>query len=323
MKTLYATLFTKPTFKFGGRLPIGIWVLIVGSGFALLWLIVDWITFRPSGMIAYECQHRGDKNPFYRDICLFQFSNNRSDTLINLDARLLSPTWSADGEHLAFIRIDGGYTAIMIYDYGLRQIKTLWQTDYLSQDSVSLLTWLPNQERILFQGKLNNKGGLYSLDTSQSNPTPRLFVSTGFSTLNDPVFSSANNRIYYYDGDDDQLFSVDLDGSDKQVANIECGDPAFAPDGQRLACSGVNESIQYKLPKWQRLSVKHIFLVLSIAAEPTWSPDGQYIVYRQTHWPTFMGNHNGELWIMRADGSHPVKLTNGPADRNPAWRPQP
>jgi Tol biopolymer transport system component len=60
----------------------------------------------------------------------------------------------------------------------------------------------------------------------------------------------------------------------------------------------------------------------------TWSPDGSQIVYSVAENPIRPdGNATAEgLWIMQADGSHPVQVTHPPhptsiADNFPAWSP--
>ena len=60
----------------------------------------------------------------------------------------------------------------------------------------------------------------------------------------------------------------------------------------------------------------------SIGSSPFWSPDGQYIVYYRGDPYCFLCNLSGQLWIMKADGSYHQRLTKGPVDRNPVWRPQ-
>jgi TolB protein len=53
--------------------------------------------------------------------------------------------------------------------------------------------------------------------------------------------------------------------------------------------------------------------------DPTWSPDGRRIAYRDS---THGINHNDEIYVMNADGSRPRNLTRDPSnDWGPAWSP--
>ena len=49
---------------------------------------------------------------------------------------------------------------------------------------------------------------------------------------------------------------------------------------------------------------------------PSWSPDGRQIAFATNR------DGNYEIYVMDADGTHLVRLTNHPArDDSPAWRP--
>ena len=54
------------------------------------------------------------------------------------------------------------------------------------------------------------------------------------------------------------------------------------------------------------------------AWEPTFSPDGQSIVF-ELH---ASGDGPGELWIVGIDGTSPRRLTGGSDDRQPVWSPR-
>ena len=49
---------------------------------------------------------------------------------------------------------------------------------------------------------------------------------------------------------------------------------------------------------------------------PHWSPDGKQIVYTSGigggMWDNILGNGSYEIYVMNADGSNPIQLTNSP-----------
>jgi dipeptidyl aminopeptidase/acylaminoacyl peptidase len=49
--------------------------------------------------------------------------------------------------------------------------------------------------------------------------------------------------------------------------------------------------------------------------QPAWSPDGQRIAYSS------IDDSTTDIWVMQANGTYPVKLTNGGRNRKPAWSP--
>jgi Tol biopolymer transport system component len=60
----------------------------------------------------------------------------------------------------------------------------------------------------------------------------------------------------------------------------------------------------------------------NVAAEPAWSPDGTRIAFVLST-PEHLGAYagDGDIYIMNADGTEMIKLTNGLRDAHPAWSP--
>jgi Tol biopolymer transport system component len=94
-------------------------------------------------------------------------------------------------------------------------------------------------------------------------------------------------------------------------------DPAFAPDGSRIAyvsTSGGNAEIYV-----MNADGSSPLRLTNNAADDfasAWSPDGQKIVFMSFR------DGNYEIYVMNADGSSPVRLTNNAAlDQNPRWSP--
>jgi Tol biopolymer transport system component len=52
--------------------------------------------------------------------------------------------------------------------------------------------------------------------------------------------------------------------------------------------------------------------IITSGFEPSWSPDGQKIIYIGFTDKKYDPQNNGTLWVMKADGSSRRQLTYGP-----------
>jgi TolB protein len=151
----------------------------------------------------------------------------------------------------------------------------------------------PDGKTILFtlfhKGYNQGPAGLYLQSLANSSPLP-LLDETGFDNVNVPgsSWNGATNQI---------TFVSDRENTD-EIWTVE-------PDGSSL----------YRV-------TNHIYTAYFI--EPTFSPDGQWIVL-EVDQDTIEGLEQGSIWMVRVDGSDLTQLTNGPAggtdDRLPNWSP--
>ena len=164
-------------------------------------------------------------------------------------------------------------------------------------------------------------------------------------SISGPAWSPDGQRIAFVrfvqgDRAESTIMVAEADGGGEQVLRSESYDiegtrhhlwePAWAPDGTRIA---------YTL---RRLDRRHHFrtslyvmdanggearLLARDAGDAAWSPDGRRIAFasvRDRNGKTCYDqcNYHGELYVMDADGSNPVRLTrNRGDDSSPSWSP--
>ena len=164
-------------------------------------------------------------------------------------------------------------------------------------------------------------------------------------TVATPTASShaATNRIAWQGFlDPDQstaaIFSATASGSDvRQLTHPNHGEqdgfPDWSPDGSKILfahidVNGTSDVWVMNADGTGQTQLTSCTGVCNGAQWGRWSPDGSKIVYSVADNPIRPdGNASAEaLWIMNADGSHPVQFTHPPlptsiADNSPAWSP--
>jgi hypothetical protein len=119
-----------------------------------------------------------------------------------------------------------------------------------------------------------------------------------------------------------EIYLMNADGSGlRNLTNHPAGDgsPAWYRDGIHLAFvsnrNGLAADI-YVMDTFGLIPRRLTNHPTTWDGTPTWSPDGNRIAFGSTR------DGNNEIYVMNADGTDQVRLTNHPAhDRSPAWSP--
>lgn len=224
-----------------------------------------------------------------------------------------SPSWSPDRKQVVFSRVFDGVGDIYVA-----------ATD---GSGAMPLTEGPGDDR----APSWSRDGSHIVFARDGNITSMAKDGTDLSTLTstaeedrDPEWSPDGSQIVFArvgNGDGD-LNVMDADGSNMQALTngpADDRDPEWSKDGSEILFVRLNHDAdnthgQILLTNAHGTGITALTSSSSDNRDPGWSADGRKIVFTKV-----LGDQ-GDIWVMRGDGSDPQSLTSGPSDdRDPSW----
>ncbi len=231
-----------------------------------------------------------------------------------------NPSFSPDGQSVAFIRIVGeGTTDIYTVPISGGVVRQLT----FDKTFVGGIAWNPVEKKIVFSSSRDGSQALWVVPVTGGEPR-RLAV--GGAAAYDPAISRKGDRLTYTMGDiHPNLWVMDLAvrgakeaGRPRPLVSSATynNSPRFSPDGKKVAFASKRSGAMeiWTCEATDCSEPQQLTFLKSLSGTPRWSPDGKKIVFESRP------RGHSQILVVNAEGGEPVPLTDAKAeDKVASW----
>lgn len=241
----------------------------------------------------------------------------------------VSARWSPDARYVTFTSYEDKNPDLFIYDVKTGQKRKLSGKQGINSGG----SWSPSGNLVAFSRSADGNTDLFTIRPDGKKEAERLLSGNGIDV--DPAFSPNGKMLAFVSGrfGNPHVFVADLQWNgdsvkitgDKRLtyAGWWNATPAWTPESDKIAFAGFDKDINrfdLFLMNPDGTKMERLTLRAGDNESPSWSPNGQMIVYHsnRTNGKDIKGQN--QLFIMNRDGSGQRQLNTGLYEaQSPNW----
>jgi len=251
-----------------------------------------------------------------KELYMMDYDGNDALAVTAYKSIVMTPSWSPDGEKIAFTSFRRGAPDIEI----LSRVDHRPYTFERAGGTTGWPSWSPDGSKIAFASSRDGVSTeIYVADWNGKN---MLRLTQGKSVNNSPTWNPRTGIEIAFTSDrsgSSQIFVMDSEGTNVRRLLQEGGhadEPAWSPDGERIAFAWQRSKTSnfdiyiHELSTGKNVQITHD---AGDNERPTWAPDGRHIAFESSR------TGSRQIFSMILDGTKIRQLTNTGKNTAPAW----